>query len=630
MAETNLAYSKIVATPTPTAWSQAYSAGRLFAALSLQTDNLPETGDEHLNALGKDLISTLESEFFTLENKNLDSIKQAINTTIARVKPEIRISFIVCYLSDNILYLFAIGGAKAVLKRGSKIGTVLAGEEGTEIKSASGYVQEGDVIVLQTKPFQRIISPSTLASSLESDSADEIAETLAPHVHDKAEGGASSVILIYRKGQLQDIPVVPMSSDEEDQEPKNEEVKSEEAKDEKPATTEITELSTETQNEPSVSSVDSSENSMSSREIPNLTEPSSPFLADQFPARKKKIPLNFNFSLFKRFPRGLSHSRKIILTVAVILIALIAVSAVLALRNRGASSDKALFASVYEEAKTKYDEGQNLKDLNASLAKQSFNEAKRTLESNKDKFKEGSTEEVQISDLLNKVNTELSAFSTGENAPAKEVDSKLSDLLSYEINNSKANYFVENEDSVFFLDGTGVSEVSKSDDKKTQIIKKSWDEDGGIGLFGSNVYILDRKDGILKFVASQSAYSESDYFPGDAPDLSSSSAMAIDGSIFVLFSSGDVKKYTRGKEDTFSISGLEKPLSSPTKIFTNEDAKNLYILDNGRVVVLDKTGKFVAAYSAEVIKKAKDFDVDEAGKKIFILSSGKVYQIDLK
>ena len=625
MAETNLAFSKIVATPTPTAWSQAYSAGRLFAALSLQTDIIPQTDEEHLNSHGKDLISTLESEFFTTESKDLESIKQAIITTITRVKPEIKISFIVCYLNDNVLYLFAVGGAKAVLKRGNKIGTVLQGEENTEVKSASGYVQEGDIIVLETKPFQRIISSSTLASSLESDNPDEIAETLAPHVHDKTEGGASSVILIYKKGELQDLPRVPLESlvngktaDENTPETKdvNEEVKAPDNE-----VIPVEDLGVEKINETSPIAQD-------------IDEPS-PFLTDQMP-RKKKMSVNLSLGFFKklqvRIPGGLSHSRKIILTIAVILIVLIVAVSILALNNKQSSSNKELFASVYGEAKTKYDEGQNLKDLNASLAQESLKEAKRILGQNISKFKEGSEEKKQILALLDQVNKEVSSVSNGESVEAKEVDKESSDLLSYEINNANANYFVQNEDKVFFLDGSGVSEINKKSDKKTEVIKKSWEEDGGIGLFGSNVYVLDKKDGILKFVPSESTYSKNNYFSGDSPDLSSSSAMAIDGSIYILYKSGDIEKYTKAKKETFSVSGLEKPLSTPTKIFTNEDIDNVYILDdgNGRVVVIDKTGKFVKAYSAGVLKGARDLDVNEENKKIFILSGGRVYQIDLK
>ena len=96
-------------------------------------------------------------------------------------------------------------------------------------------------------------------------------------------------------------------------------------------------------------------------------------------------------------------------------------------------------------------------------------------------------------------------------------------------------------------------------------------------------------------------------------------------------SSGTITKFLRGEEDSFEIKGLSKPLSSPTRIFTNDDTDNLYILDNGnsRIVILDKNGEFVNSFTADVIKGAKEIDVDEAGGKVFILSGGKIYQIDI-
>ena len=64
---------------------------------------------------------------------------------------------------------------------------------------------------------------------------------------------------------------------------------------------------------------------------------------------------------------------------------------------------------------------------------------------------------------------------------------------------------------------------------------------------------------------------------------------------------------------------------------TGEDFDNIYVLDNGnaRVVVLDKTGKFVKSYQAGVAKSATDIDVDEANNAIFVLSNGKIFKIDI-
>lgn len=651
MAETNLAFSKVVATPTPTAWSQAYSAGRLFAALSLQIDTIPEAGEEHLTSIGKDLISTLESEFFTLESKDLDSIKRALEVTVGKLREDIKISLIVCFLNENILYLFAAGGGKAVLKRGDKIGTVLQAEdEGPNIKSASGYVQEEDVIILQTKSFLHIIPSSTLASSLDYNNPDEIAENLAPFVHEKAEGGASAVILLYKEGQVQNISEDAAASLSENEE----EVESSRESPENPSdeglipVEDLDEKTPDLQKESSQAKEDIDEeltepqeqaNPQATQPIDELeetreslaTETASPFLTDRQP-RRKKLSFNFGLGFLPKIPSGLSHQRKIVLTIAAVLILVIIAISFLAIRNKEGSQNKEHFASVIAQAQEKYEEGQSLKDLNASLAQESFRNAKKILDENKSKFKENSDEGKQISSLLDKVNGEVNTASEGESTTAKEVDKSESKLLSYELNNSSASFFSQNEDFVYFLDGKGVSRIDKGNDEKEEIIKKDWKTEGGIGIFGSNIYVLDKDDGILKFVPSDDAYSKTDYFPSDSPDLSNATNMAIDGSVYVLFNDGGVKKYTRGKEESFAVSGLDKPLSKSAKIFTNEGADSLYVLDSGnsRIVVLDKDGKFITAYSASVLKNAKDIDVQEASKKIFILSGGKVYQVDIK
>lgn len=623
MAETNLAFSKIVSTPTLATWSQAYSAGRLFAAFSLATDIIPAEGDEHLASIGKDLISTLESEFFTLENKDLDSIKRAILTSFARINEGIASSFVLCYLSDNVLYLFASGGSKAVLKRKDKIGTVLEGEEGTNLKSASGYVQDEDIIVLQTKPFLRIIPSSTLASALDRKSPEEIAEDLAPHVHEKAEGGASAVILTYKEGHFQDIPVIPDEEPISEDQTKEEDQLSEEAeKEEEEVISNISSNENENQEIADVSKLDE----------PMLAPPPpvSPFLTDQMP-RKKRFSFSLSFGFMKRFG-DFSKQRKTITIVAVVLIILILITSFLALNSKKSSQSKTLFSSVYSQAKSKYDEGQSLKDLNATLSQQSFKDAKSILDSNKDKFSANSPEEKQILELLDLVDNQISSSNTQETTSATEVKTSESAILGYEINNSGAFYFVQNDDNVFFLDGTGISSIDKGNDKKSQIVKKSWKTDGGIGLFGSNLYILDKNDGILKFVGSTNSYTKADYFPDSAPDLTTSADMAIDGSIFILFKDGHIEKYTKAKKDTFGLSGLDIAFSNPSKIFTNADTDNLYVLDNAnsRIIELDKTGKFKNAYSANILKDAKDFEVVEKDKKIFVLSNGKVWEITIK
>jgi DNA-binding beta-propeller fold protein YncE len=100
----------------------------------------------------------------------------------------------------------------------------------------------------------------------------------------------------------------------------------------------------------------------------------------------------------------------------------------------------------------------------------------------------------------------------------------------------------------------------------------------------------------------------------------------------VLSTNGKINKFNKGAAENFSITGLDKDLLNPTRIYTNSDQTYVYVLDNGnsRIVVLEKSGRYKTQYQASIIKSAKDFDVDEKNNKIFVLQSGKVYQIDLK
>ncbi len=119
---------------------------------------------------------------------------------------------------------------------------------------------------------------------------------------------------------------------------------------------------------------------------------------------------------------------------------------------------------------------------------------------------------------------------------------------------------------------------------------------------------------------------------GVNPDLSNVVYLTIDGSIWVLFSDGSITKYTKGKQDSLTVSGLDKPLSGPTQIVTTVDFDNVYILDkgNGRVVVLKKDGSFVAQYASDTMHTTTAMDISEKDKKIYLLSTGTVYQLDLK
>lgn len=364
----NISVAKIAATPTTNSWSQAYNAGKLFAVISLSREDT-EAEKDFLNVLGKDVIEVLEQEFFSIETKDLDSIKKAFEEALKKIPAEVITSFAVSSIVKDIIYVIYKGGARVSIKRGDKFG-VLGESDDDEINAVSGGIQNGDTFIIQTKEFKELAPSNTLMKSIDSQPPNEIAETLAPIIHKEEKGGASAIIITYN------IP------DEE---------------------------------ESGISAV--KEDSLSTQEEEAETK------------EKKSILGGFNFAgLLTKIPKSIkiptlgqiAHSRKLILTIAVIIAALFVTVVTISINNQNTEKTKALFESVYGKASEKYEEGIGLASLNKNLANDNFEEAYDILNNNKDKFSKNSEEEKKIIDLLEKVRKELESNSPDKIAQNQE------------------------------------------------------------------------------------------------------------------------------------------------------------------------------------------------------------------
>lgn len=568
MPGTNQDFAKIVSLPKPdSAWSQAYNAGKLFAVLSLEKDIVSVESPDFLNILGKGALGRLEEEFFTLDFKDLESIKQAISKAFENIQKGIHCSFAASFFVNNTLYLFTIDNGTVFIRRGSKLAKshVPQDENTKSITSSSGSLKNNDLIILTTTSLPGIITNETF-SSLDDLTPNEITEALMPKIQEKDDGKTAVIVIRYSESK-----------------PKDE---------------------------------------------PKTIQEETPML------RKNYISLLKNYLSIKNIQ--FSHTNKAILTLAITILAIFILSVYFGIKKQENSRIYALFNKSYPEAEKKYNEGDSLLGLNKNLAKAYFLESQKILEEVKGKFAKNPKEEKQILSLLKRVNYALSLSSGVNLAKTKPVDSKSSNFLLLQIQNSQANQFTYDDKNIYFVDGQAVYSVENGKEKIHTIIKNTnlWKEQGGLGIYLDNIYVLDKKQKqILKFVATENGYSNINYLAqGLAPDFSKASSMTIDGSIFVLLTDGTIEKFTRGKEDRFAVSSLDKPFSSPSRIFTNIDTKNLYILDNGnsRIVVLNKEGVYQTQYQADILKSAKDFEILEKDKKIYVLSENKIYEIESK
>ena len=147
-------------------------------------------------------------------------------------------------------------------------------------------------------------------------------------------------------------------------------------------------------------------------------------------------------------------------------------------------------------------------------------------------------------------------------------------------------------------------------DRSAQLLRVSgtdrWKLPVAVDNFNNNMYILDpASNRIHKYQPTANGYEVDpiDYFdPSEDVDISTAIDMAIDGDVFVLLSDNTIERYRGGKKLRFQISGLDRPISKATRLYTDTEAESLYVVDDGndRIVEIDKRdgneGRFVRQF----------------------------------
>lgn len=183
------------------------------------------------------------------------------------------------------------------------------------------------------------------------------------------------------------------------------------------------------------------------------------------------------------------------------------------------------------------------------------------------------------------------------------------------------------------LSDNGILKVDNKSHQVSTVVKKDpqWGDILGIESFGSNLYLLDSKGMIWKYVPIVSGFADkANYFKGGV-SLAGAKLFRIDSSVYIL-AGEKMAKFTQGVTDNLNLTGLDKPLNFPVSFFVSSDTDNLYVLDSGnaRLVVFAKDGKYKSQYLSDKFKSYSDLVVDEKNKKVFFLDSSKIDQIDLK
>lgn len=603
--------AKIVGQTQEGVWAQVATLGHLQAVMVLS-----HGGD---GQLGRKLLGFLAEENQQLVKKNLAELSALVEKLQEQIPATIQPSLVVAMPVGKVLYLAAQNGT-AFLKRGEKLEKIIAGSE-----RASGFLQDGDLLILGSKQFFQVITPEILVENLNHFSPQEIAEALAPKILATEESAyCAALILSFQKGEKEWV-------EEEVGEEKREE---EEVK--------------------------------PSRNFWGVFGQKLRFLKIKWP--------KFPRTLYLPTEGTSGREKRTLLTVALLLVALLVTSIFFGILKTRESEKTKKFEGAYRSVNFKYEEGKGLVGLNDILARNRLAEAKGELEEIKKISSLKREQAEKISALSEKIKESLvvlsriyklgslplfweinlvKAGSEGESLAIFEdqlaildrknhliyqllVKTKAFKTLGGEELKEEPKLLGFHGENLYLLTREGIIRLETRSKKTEMVVERDegWEEIVSLAAYAGNLYLLDRKkSSIWKYLVTETGFSSPrSYFPSDIkPDFSQAKDMAIDGSIWVLLP-GQVAKFTQGRPDNFKILGLESSFGEPQAIFTDEKSKNLYLLDptQKKVLVLGKDGAYQAQYEAPEIGQAKDLVVSEEEKKIFLLAGSKVYYIEIK
>lgn len=618
--------AKVVGNASQDTWTQAINLVNFAAVIVLS-----ESDDA---TLGRQLITFLEEEDSKIEEKNLAELFDLTKKLKNQVAHKANLSLIITMPVGGVLYLVSLGGA-AYLRRSGKLVKIVGGEE-----KASGFLQDGDVLILGSEEFFKTASLDFLSDNPDRFSPEEIAERFVPQITAlENNAGCAAMIVLFQKKAEEWVEEETEAEVEKDQEPPEEK-----------------------------------KNRLLSFWQSTITRIP---LKLKFPkVPRPELPVSLSLPSEEKTGRG----KKTLLTVALLLVFLLAGSIFLGLDKTRKNEQAKKFTDFYQAATFKYEEGKGLLGLNDVLARQRLSEAKNQLEEMRKTSSFDKDQEGKIRELESKISESLVALShiykldklplfweTGlikegsgadqlavfedrvaildrKNRSVYLLSAKTKAVSSFEGNDwaDEAKLASFHGDNIYVFTPAGIYSLNTRNKKNQLIIKRdeTWGEIVLLNAYAGNLYLLDRKSSsepstgqIWKYIGMESGFSQRrPYLVSDIkPDFSQAQGMAIDGSVWVLLS-GEILKFTNGRPDSFLISGLEDNFGHPGAIFTNEKSRNLYLLDreNKRVLVIGKDGAHQAQYEAPEIAQAQDLVASEEEKKIFLLVGSKIYYIEIK
>lgn len=223
--------------------------------------------------------------------------------------------------------------------------------------------------------------------------------------------------------------------------------------------------------------------------------------------------------------------------------------------------------------------------------------------------------------------------SSGRRLAGLDIEGKRTEIIAGPDYLSDALATAAYENRSFILSSDGIREVTK---EVELVVKPDWKaSDILFEAFAGNLYVLDRGNNqIWRYQGVVGGFLEKKPWLGEGftKNVTDAVALAIDGSIWTINTSGEFKVYSMGAPATFAVSGNPQPFSQVEDLYTSDKSNFVYVLDKGnsRISTISKRGEYVGEYTAPELSNATRLVVDEEHKLLLFLAESKLFAIEAK
>lgn len=624
----NVISAKLTGNPGDSGWAQVHEfrpedkgklarRGHLFAVIATKSSDL---GVDSVVA-GREILARFHEEYF---GKTTASAFNALKDALEKVIKEFSstwegVEIAAASVLENVVYSAAGGGARTAVFRGGMLANLLVSTK-KEVVSASGYPREEDVLICATESFFEALSEGSIKAALEGRDPRAAAESLAPTVHSVKESGNLGAVFV--KFEKEGVFAGKMAG-------------------KKKAT------------------------SIKTKPSPKRTTVYLIKLGNFF---SKLTGSFFERRIYIRRSEenlGLRQERKLAASIGAILLALLVVSIGFGIRQKQKTESRMRYEGRLVQAQHEFEEAMGLFSLNPVRSRELFLSSRKAAYNLKDEGIDDPELEKLRGDIEqnqgyilgeyqsnSKLFIDLSILSEGfvgddlatsagnlfildregKRIVKVSIDTKKTEVVAGPAQIDEAESVLAYSDRVFITNRKGIFEI---DEGRSRVLEREWEGDVLVVAYAGNLYVLEKgASDLWRYAGSGDLFGTRKAWlaPGINVDFGGAMQMAIDGSIWFLFDSGKVTKFTGGNPVSFSVSGVVPELSQPSAIYTDEGLDFVYILekDAGRVVVVDKSGDYKAQYLSEEIGKAKDLAVSEEVGKIILFTGDKLYSVEIR